>query len=33
VKLAERLRGKKVAVVISGGNMTMDHLRRLVLDA
>jgi threonine dehydratase len=32
VKLGERLRGKKVAVVVSGGNMTLDNLRRVLLD-
>src|SRR5437667_2028473 len=29
VKLRERLPGKKVAIVVSGGNMTMDSLRRV----
>jgi threonine dehydratase len=32
VKLGDRLRGKKVAVVVSGGNMTLDSLRRVLLD-
>jgi threonine dehydratase len=32
VQLKERLAGKKVAVVVSGGNMTVDHLRRVLLD-
>jgi len=32
VKLGERLRGKKVAIVVSGGNMTLDSLRRVLLD-
>ncbi|MDP9180545.1 MAG: pyridoxal-phosphate dependent enzyme [Chloroflexota bacterium] len=32
VQAAERVRGKKVAIVVSGGNITMDHLHR-VLDA
>ncbi len=32
VKLHERLRGKKVAVVLSGGNMTLDGLRRVLLE-
>lgn len=30
VKLRDRLRGKKVAVVLSGGNMTLDGLRRVL---
>ena len=33
VKLRERLPGKKVAIVVSGGNMTMDSLRRVLLEA
>ena len=33
VKLRERLAGKKVAIVVSGGNMTLDSLRRTLLDA
>jgi threonine dehydratase len=33
VKLRERLAGKKVAIVVSGGNMTLDSLRRVLLDA
>jgi len=33
VQAAERLRGKKVAVVVTGGNITLDHLRRVLLDA
>jgi threonine dehydratase len=32
VKLGNQLRGKKVAVVVSGGNMTLDSLRRVLLD-
>jgi threonine dehydratase len=32
VKLRERLAGKKVAIVVSGGNMTLDSLRRVLLD-
>ncbi len=32
VKLRERLGGKKVAVVLSGGNMTLDGLRRVLLE-
>ena len=32
VKLRERLPGKKVAIVVSGGNMTMDSLRRVLLE-
>jgi threonine dehydratase len=32
VKLRERLAGKKVAIVVSGGNMTLDSLRRTLLD-
>jgi len=33
VKLRERLAGKKVAIVVSGGNMTLDSLRRALLVA
>jgi threonine dehydratase len=33
VQMAERLRGKKVALVVSGGNITLDHLRRVLLTA
>jgi threonine dehydratase len=33
VQAAKRLRGKKVAIVVSGGNITIDHLRRVLLDA
>jgi threonine dehydratase len=33
VKLKDRLAGKKVAIVVSGGNMTLDSLRRTLLDA
>jgi threonine dehydratase len=33
VQVAERLRGRKVAVVVSGGNIPLDHLRRVLLDA
>jgi threonine dehydratase len=33
VKLRERLAGKKVAIVVSGGNMTLDSLRRVLLGA
>lgn len=33
VQIAERLAGKKVALVVSGGNITIDHLRRILLDA
>jgi threonine dehydratase len=32
VKLGERLAGKKVAIVVSGGNMTLDSLRRVLLE-
>lgn len=31
-QLGERLRGKKVSVVVSGGNMTLDSLRRVLLE-
>jgi len=30
VQLAERLQGKKVAIIVSGGNLTLDSLRRLL---
>jgi len=30
MKLRERLRGKKVAIILSGGNMTLDGLRRVL---
>ena len=33
VQAADRLRGKKVAIVVSGGNITIDHLRRVLLDS
>ncbi len=33
VQIGERLRGKKVAIVVSGGNVTLDHLRRVLLTA
>lgn len=33
VQAAERLRGKKVAIVVTGGNITLDHLRRVLLTA
>jgi threonine dehydratase len=33
VQMRDRLRGKKVAMIVSGGNMTIDHLRRVLLDA
>ncbi len=32
LQIAERLRGKKVAVILSGGNMTLDGLRRVLLE-
>jgi threonine dehydratase len=32
VKLGERIRGKRVAIVLSGGNMTLDGLRRVLLE-
>ncbi len=32
VQIGERLRGKKVALIVSGGNITPDHLRRILLD-
>ena len=31
LKLAERLKGKKVAVVLSGGNMPNEELRRILI--
>lgn len=30
VQLAERLAGKKVAIIVSGGNLPIDHLRQLL---
>ncbi len=30
IQLAERLRGRRVAIVCSGGNVSLDQLRRLV---
>ncbi len=33
VQLGNRIRGKKVAIVVSGGNMTLDSLRRVLLEA
>ena len=33
VQIADRLAGKKVALIVSGGNITIDHLRRILLDA
>ncbi|HUF54212.1 MAG TPA: pyridoxal-phosphate dependent enzyme [Dehalococcoidia bacterium] len=30
VKLKERLAGKKVAIIVSGGNVPLDHLRRVL---
>jgi threonine dehydratase len=33
VQLAERLQGKKVAIIVSGGNMTLETLRRLLTNA
>ena len=33
VKLRDRLAGKRVAIVVSGGNLTLDSLRRTLLDA
>jgi len=33
VKLSDRIKDKKVAIVVSGGNMTLDSLRRVLLDA
>jgi threonine dehydratase len=32
VQIADRLAGKKVAITVSGGNITPDHLRRILLD-
>jgi len=32
VKLGDRIRGKRVVIVVSGGNMTLDSLRRVLLD-
>lgn len=32
LKLGERIRGKRVAIVLSGGNMTLDGLRRVLLE-
>lgn len=32
VQIAQRLAGKKVALIVSGGNITIDHLRRVLLD-
>ncbi|MDO8617215.1 MAG: pyridoxal-phosphate dependent enzyme [Dehalococcoidia bacterium] len=31
LQMAERLRGKRVAIILSGGNMTLDALRRVVM--
>lgn len=33
VQIAGRLAGKKVALIVTGGNITIDHLRRIFLDA
>jgi threonine dehydratase len=33
LKLKDRLAGKKVAIIVSGGNMTLDNLRRILLQA
>jgi len=33
VQLRERLAGKKVAVVVSGGNVPLDHLRRVLMSS
>ena len=33
LQAAERFQRKKVAIVVSGGNATLDHLRRVLLDA
>ncbi|MEX0682014.1 MAG: pyridoxal-phosphate dependent enzyme [Dehalococcoidia bacterium] len=33
VQLKDRLAGKKVAIIVSGGNVPLDHLRRVLLDA
>lgn len=32
IQIADRLKGKKVAVVLSGGNMTLDGLQRALLE-
>jgi threonine dehydratase len=31
-QIADRLAGKKVAIIVSGGNIPLDHIRRLFLD-
>ena len=33
LQIAERLQGKKVAIIVSGGNMTIESLRRVLLEA
>jgi threonine dehydratase len=33
VQTAERLAGKRVAIIVSGGNIAPDHLRRILTDA
>ena len=33
VQLQERLAGKKVVIMVSGGNVPLDHLRRVLLEA
>jgi threonine dehydratase len=33
VQLRERLAGKNVAIMVSGGNVPLDHLRRVLLEA
>ena len=33
IAMKERLRGKKMALIVSGGNLTVDHLRRVLRDA
>jgi len=33
VQLKDRLAGKKVAIIVSGGNVPLDHLRRILLEA
>jgi threonine dehydratase len=33
VQLKERLAGKNVAIIVSGGNVPLDHLRRVLLEA
>ena len=33
VQLKEHLAGKKVAIMVSGGNVPLDHLRRVLLEA